>query len=498
MPKRASVELTKRRVDDALPGGFVWDGGQRGVNGLCVRVTPAGARTFLYRYRTAGGQQRFLRLGSYPALTVEQARDLARRKAGEVAGGGDPSKARKSLREGHSVAELAEYYLGPYAASKPLRASTVRDARDVLKRALPVIGRMKVAEVSTADIRKLRAKVKADGIAEAKADAEARAKALRAARGAVAEAEQALAAAEAGGGRTAALRLVLAGRRRAEVKAARLAERAEAWAQTGRAGTHQANRLLAVLSAMFTLARRDWGARSDNPCDSLQREAEDQRWRNLSDEEVGRLLDACDAYEAENAMEAHARGAADAVRLLLFTGARLREVLRAEWRQFDLDRGLWEKPSAHTKVKRQHRLELDGPALDLLREMAERRPHARFLFPGDPSKGRLSGGKREIGPAAVKPRVDLKRPWTRMVELAGLEDVRLHDLRRTTASVILSGGGSLATVGKALGHTQASTTARYAHLSPTVQREALRAAGERMVGLRGRGKLGELVAIGGG
>lgn len=494
MPKRASVELTKRRVDAALPGEFVWDGGQRGVNGLHVRVTLAGTRTFAYRYRTAEGKQRFDKLGSYPALTIEQAREIAGTRAGEVAGGGDPKEARKRLKEAPTVADLADYYLGDYAASKPLRPSTVRDYRDVLQRALPAIGRMKVAEVSTADVRKVKAKVRADGTAQAKADAEARGKALRAACDAVAEAGQALAAAEREGGRTGALRLILQGRRRAEAEAAGLAERAEAWALTGRAGIHQANRLLAVLSAMFGTAGDVGVTLSHNPCDGVKREVEDQRHRNLSDTEVGRLLDACDAYEGDAAMDAHARGAADAVRLLLYTGARLREVLCADWGQFDLERGLWEKPSAHTKAKRQHRFQLSGPALDLLREMKERRSHARFLFPGDPGKGRIVDGKREAGPATVKPRVDLSRPWRAMVKLAELEDVRLHDLRRTNASFMLSGGASLATVGKALGHTQPSTTARYAHLRDEVQRDASEAAAERMVALRGRNS-GRVVAL---
>lgn len=498
MPKRASLELTKRRVDAALPGEFVWDGGQRGVNGLHVRVTLGGSRTFAYRYRTSDGKQRFDKLGSYPALTIDQAREIAHKRAGEVAGGGDPKETRKRLREAPTVADLVAYYLCDYAASKPLRPSTVRDYRDVLRRALPSIGRMKVAEVSVADIRKAKAKARADGAAEAKAEAEARMKALIFARDAVAEAEQALAEAEREGGKTGALRRILQGRRRAEAEAGRLAGRAEAWALTGRAGVHQSNRLLAVLSAMFGVAGDLGVTLSHNPCDGVKREAEDQRHRHLSDAEVGRLLDACDAYEQEADMDAHARGAADAVRLLLYTGARLREVLWADWGQFDLERGLWEKPSAHTKAKRQHRFQLSGPALDLLREMKGRRLHARFLFPGDPGKGRIVGGKREVGPSTVKPRVDLSRPWRAMATRAGLEDVRLHDLRRTTASFMLSGGASLATVGKALGHTQPSTTARYAHLDDNVQRDASGAAGERMVAQRGKAKLGEVVAIDGG
>ena len=163
--------------------------------------------------------------------------------------------------------------------------------------------------------------------------------------------------------------------------------------------------------------------------------------------------------------------------------ARLNEVLRAEWPQFDLEAGLWEKPSAHTKTKRQHRLELEGPALELLRGMADAKSHPVYLFPGNPKLRRKSApvdiktGK----PKGIRPRADLKYPWREVSSIAGLKGVRLHDLRRTTASFMLSGGSSLATVGKALGHTQASTTQRYATLAASVQREGLREAGERMV-----------------
>lgn len=493
MPRRRSAELTKRAIDGAQPGRWLWDGGARGIPGLGLRVTPAGTRTFLFRYRTSGGTQRFVKVGGYPALTVDKARDVAKLRAGEVGAGGDPSKVRRALRSAPTVADLAENYLGPYAASKPLQPTTVRAARIVLGYVLPMLGNLKVAEVSAADVRKARAKVKADGITAAEANARMRAKALADAESTAMEAEAALVVAEAAGRKAGRLRMILNAKRREVERNAELARLAEEWARSGRAGIHQANRLLAVLSTMFSIAIEQ-GARVDNPCRSIKKDREDERWRNLTESEVGRLLDACDAYEAENAMEVTARGAADAVRLLLFTGARLREVLRAEWRQFDLERGLWEKPSAHTKVKRQHRLELDGPALDLLRNMHGRRAHARFLFPGDPLKGRE--GKSVAGAAAlVKPRVDLRRPWASMVELAGLEDVRLHDLRRTTASFMLSGGASLAAVGRSLGHTQTRTTARYAQLQPSVQREGLRMAGERMAALRGMDTRGEVVSL---
>ena len=249
----------------------------------------------------------------------------------------------------------------------------------------------------------------------------------------------------------------------------------------GTKGNYQANRLLAVVSKCFALAlERGW--RADNPCKGIAKFPEDQRWDNLSEAQVGRLLDACGEYEALGG------DGADAVRLLLFTGARLREVLRAEWLHFELERGIWNKPSAHTKTKRQHRLELEGPALRLLQSMAGHKRHHTYLFPGNPDL-RRKGAPVDIAtgqPKGVAPRADLKRPWQAICALAGMEGVRLHDLRRTTASFMLSGGASLATVGKALGHTQASTTQRYATLAPSVQREGLRAAGEAMVGLAGR------------
>lgn len=483
MPKRSSVELTKKVVDAAGKGEWIWDGGTRGVSGFGLRVTPVGTRTFIFRYRTAEGRQRIVKLGGYPALTVEQGRELAKRRAYEVAGGGDPAAARRALRKAPTVQALADYYLGPYAASKPLRPSTVKAARGVLGFVLPEMGRMKVAEVAPDDIRRARTRVLKMGQEAAKAAVDARVWERARAVEALDIARRVLQDAESTGAKTRAVKLVLGKRQREVARAEELAERAVVWVEAGRAGTHQANRLHAVLSAMFNLAIEQ-GSRSDNPCKPLKRLHEDERWRNLSDQEVARLLDACDHYEEEHGYGADSRGASDAVRLLLFTGARLREVLGAEWSQFDLERGLWLKPSAHTKTKRQHRLELDGPALDLLREMKQRAAHSRFLFPGDPSKGRKSAAKGVV-PIPNKPRSDLKRPWSRLVELAGLTDVRIHDLRRTTASFMLSGGASLASVGKSLGHTQSRTTARYAHLSETVQRRDLRVAGERMAALRG-------------
>lgn len=219
------------------------------------------------------------------------------------------------------------------------------------------------------------------------------------------------------------------------------------------AGRYQANRTLAYLSKMFSLSIEN-GWRSDHPCLGVKKLPEDRRDRVLSDIEVTRFFAALAAYPDQ--------GAADALRLLLFTGARRNEVLKATWDQFDLDAGIWLKPSAHTKQKRTHRFELDGPAIDLLRSRRRADPLGRFLFPGR---------------SRTAPRADLKRPWRWVKAQASLEGVKIHDLRHTLASYMASNGVPLAVIGKALGHTQAATTARYAHIADRSQRQATAAIG---------------------
>jgi len=235
------------------------------------------------------------------------------------------------------------------------------------------------------------------------------------------------------------------------------------------AGPYQANRMLAYLSRIFSLAIRAT-LRPTNPCKGIAKFPEDQRWRNFAEDEVANILRGCDSYRNQNQ--------ANGIRLLLFTGARLQEVVKAEWAQFDLERGMWEKPSSHTKTKRQHRVQLDGPALVLVRRMREQDPNGRYLFPG---RDKVNPANPAADPR--RPRADLKDAWDWVVEQAKLVDARPHDLRRTTASFMLDAEVPLATIGKALGHTQVSTTARYAQLRQTAQSEALRKVGERMMSL---------------
>lgn len=218
-----------------------------------------------------------------------------------------------------------------------------------------------------------------------------------------------------------------------------------------KATPYQANRVLSLLSKMFALAV-DWEWRADNPARGVQRFHEEKRYRWLSDTELARLW-------AELSKHSN-RIAANAIKLQLLTGARIGEVLSLEWSNLDLERGVWTKPSHHTKQKRTEHLPLSIASIALLRDMQDAAPTGHlFVFPGRK-------------PSA--PLTELKAFWMQVTTAAGLENYRIHDNRHTHASHLVSDGLSLEVVGRLLGHTNPSTTRRYAHLAD----EPLRAAAD--------------------
>jgi len=195
-----------------------------------------------------------------------------------------------------------------------------------------------------------------------------------------------------------------------------------------------------------------WAWTQANPVKGIKRYTEEKRERFLSVDEMNRLSDAL--AEQQNLV------AANAIRFILLTGCRKTEALTATWDQIDFDTGVWTKPSAHTKQNKIHRLPLSDQAIALLRNIKASHPESSFLFPG-----RIPG----------HPLQELRKFWVRVCRQAGLEGVRIHDLRHTYASQLVSIGESIYTVGKLLGHTQTQSTARYSH----VEQEALRDAANK-------------------
>ncbi len=209
-----------------------------------------------------------------------------------------------------------------------------------------------------------------------------------------------------------------------------------------------------------------WGYRTDgtNPCRHIERYKEEKRRRYLSGDELmwlGRaLIKAETTEEREEKVDA---SALRAIRLLLYTGARLNEILTLAWEHVDLEHGLLLLPDSKTGQKT---IVLSEPALALLNEVSQTKG---WVIPG-----RFDG----------KHLNDLKKQWVRVKGLVDslqdkaeadgdlkhddrvdISDVRIHDLRHTFASWGASGGLGLPIIGSLLGHTQAETTMRYAHLA---------------------------------
>ena len=224
---------------------------------------------------------------------------------------------------------------------------------------------------------------------------------------------------------------------------------------------YQANRTLGVLSKMFSLAEV-WGWRPDgsNPCRHVKRYKEHKRERFLSPEETGRLGQVL--REAEEEMPS----AVAAFRLLLLTGCRMSEIRDLRWEYVKDD--CIELPDAKT----------GGRVVPL-------GPEARAVLSAIP--------RDEDNPWVIAGRLpgshltDLQRPWRRIRKQAGLEGVRIHDLRHSFASRALALGESLTMIGKLLGHTQVQTTARYAHLA----RDSIQTAAARITESIGGNLLGE-------
>lgn len=146
------------------------------------------------------------------------------------------------------------------------------------------------------------------------------------------------------------------------------------------------------------------------------------------------------------------------VPMLILTGARKREVLDSKWQDFDLTRRQWRIPV--TKTGRPRHVPLSNGVLQLLAAV----PHddgCPWVFPN---------------PKTRKPYVSFFFSWNTARKLAGLADVRIHDLRHSFASFLVNAGRSLYEVQKILGHTQVKTTQRYAHLSQDTLIDAANAA----------------------
>ena len=214
---------------------------------------------------------------------------------------------------------------------------------------------------------------------------------------------------------------------------------------------YQANRVIALLSKMFNLAEA-WGLRADgsNPCRHVQKYRERKVERFLSKEELERLGEVLSEADRDRSERP---SVVAAIRLLMVTGCRLSEILCLRWEHVDNERRSLRLVDSKTGPRS---VFLSPSVIDVLATIKRQdgNPHV------------IVGNK----PGAHL--VNLEKAWRRIRSKAGLNDVRLHDLRHTFASEAVAAGLSLPLIGKLLGHSQPATTQRYAHLADDPARHA--------------------------
>lgn len=387
------ARLTKRAVDAAAAEGsaaWTWLGDDE-VPGFGALIYASGTKTFALRYRTRSGRQRMMKLGQYGELTVQEARDMARKEKARVLEGEDPRAEREREAAGiRTVGDLAGRWLEEHA--KTHRKSWREDERRVERRIGPSLGRLPLEDLTP--------------------------------------------------------------------------DRLASWhREIGRDSPVEANRCLETLRAAWKWADRHElipeGLR--DPTGRVRRFRERSRDRWLRRHELERLMEATRKEDDPHA------GAA--IPLLLLTGLRKGELLSARWEDVDLERGeiqLPETKSGEARVRL-----LPSPAVQILRDLP-RYVESPFVFPSPTDPRRTH-------------RKDIKPQWQRIRKAAGLEDVTLHDLRRTAGSFMAQAGVPLQVIQHVLGHAHPGVTKLYARLASDNERNALETLAGELRGVLGNG-----------
>ena len=402
----ATARITKRAVDELkCPPGkdrvFLWD---ESLIGFGVVAYKSGIKSYLVQYRQHGRSRR-PHIGLHGRLTADEARSEAKKLLGLAEGGYDPIAAREAARSAQTLREVSDDYMRLHVRPKK-KPRTADEYETLLKRhVLPALGPKRLKDLRRADVARLHSSV-------------------------------------------------------------------------SRAAPVAANRALSLISSLWNwAARQDLVAAHDNPASGVEKNREQGRERYLSSEEFMRLGDTLRDAEtvglpfnvdrskakAKHARKPDARRPIDpyaiaAIRLLIFTGARFREILHMQWKEVDFERGLVHRLASKTGRKP---IILSAPALQIL-DGLPRIEGNPYVFPGEKQGA---------------PRVDLKKPWKAIRTAAGLDGLRLHDLRHTFASIGAGAALGLPVIGRLLGQTQPQTTARYAHLDSNPLKKAVNTIG---------------------
>lgn len=388
------IKITKRAVDAIKPSGKRFTVMDVDLKGFCLRVSPSGGKSYGFRYRVGGG-----RAGRARWLTIGAHGALT------------PDQAREIARIWASKVAIG----GDPAADRDIQrnAPTMNELLDrYLAEHVDSKNKPRTAQG-------IRQQIKAN------------------------------------------IRPALGRFKAADIKRADIARFHSGMSHA----PYAANRALALLSKAFGLAEV-WGLRPDNsnPCHRVQRFKERSRERFLSEQEfatLGNVL--AHAETGPIKIEGRVRPvrvnpqAIFAIRLLIFTGARVSEILGLRWEWINWDAQRAELPDSKTGRKHVH---LPPAALEVLRGLTQPEDGKGFVIRG----GNGDDPERWL--------VNIKDPWALIRKAAEIEDVRLHDLRHSFASAAVASGMSLPIIGALLGHRDVKTTSKYAHLSDDPLRDA--------------------------
>lgn len=374
--------------------------------GFGLYRTTTGTGTYFAEFRpVAGGSKKRLKLGRVGPLKANEAREAARKAIANAALGKDLAQNRSDERASLTVEELVSKYIEEYVAEHK-KASTAGLYRMLLKKHVkPRMGSTKAVVLTRVDVQRAHSLM---------------------------------------------------------TREARIS----------------ANRAIKLVSAAY-----GWGSRhghvpeGTNPASGAKLNEEEGRERYLTTAEllaignamieaetVGLPVEAGDAKHAPvGQLVKMSPYATAAIRILMLTGARLREILHLRWDEADLDRGVLRLPDSKTGRKT---IYLPAAAIDIIKGLTKL---GAFVIAGE-----SAGTKNE------KPRADLKRPWAAICKRAGVTGVRIHDLRHSFASVGIGDQMGLPVIGTLLGHADPSTTNRYAHLADEAARRAVEAIGGKI------------------
>jgi integrase len=221
-------------------------------------------------------------------------------------------------------------------------------------------------------------------------------------------------------------------------------------------GAHTANRTLEMLRAIYN-KMIEWklffGA---NPCQEIEKFHTLSRDRFVTGDEFPRFFEALSAVTHEDFK--------DFILLLLATGARKGNVLAMRWEDLNLDGRFWTIPGEASKNGEALTVPLTSAALEILGRKKDNK--SDWVFPAKSRSGHAES---------------FKKHWAALVKETGMDDLRLHDLRRSLGSWAAMTGASLAVIGKALGHKSVDATRIYARLQHDPVREAMERASAAML-----------------